>query len=273
LLAKNLKFHSIDSPSIGIFDSGFGGLTIMKSLVEMLPEESIIYFGDSARAPYGDRSSKEIVKFSLQAADFLAQKKIKILVIACNTVCAFAAKIVEKRLKIPVFEIITPSYKAALRNCPGHNIGVLGTKATIRSKVYKKLIEKADSKAKVFSLSCPLFVPLLEEGHFDDKLAYQLAELYLKPLIKKKLDTLLLACTHYPLMKETIQKVIGKDVKIVDPSSACSNEILEFLKKQNLKAPLTNIAKYEFYTSGETEKFRNMAEIFLGKKIDNVIKI
>jgi len=271
LLDKNLKCPGFDSRSIGVFDSGFGGLTIMKSLIEKLPSESIIYFGDSANAPYGDRTSSEIIKYATDAADFLAQKNIKILIIACNTACACASKIIKQKLSIPVFEIITPSFQTVLKESKNYNIGVIATRATIRSQIYKKLIEQHNPKARVLSLSCPLFVPLLEEGHFDNKLALNLAEHYLKPLKKKKIDTLLLACTHYPLMKGIIQKVMGDDVKVIDPSLACALNLLSFLEKNGISS-LNAKPKYEFYTSGDTEKFKNIAEVFLEKKIDQVLK-
>ncbi len=243
----------------------------MKHLIKKLPCESIIYFGDSANAPYGDKTPSEIIRYSLDAAEFLAKKDIKILIIACNTACAFASKIIEKHLSIPVFEIITPSVHEILKKSKSLSIGVIATSATIRSKIYKKMLKELSPDALVLSKACPLLVPLLEEGHFRNETAYKIAKKYLDPLKKKNIDTLLLACTHYPLMKDIILKAVGKKVKVIDPSLSCVLNLASFLKKEGLRSN-NESPKYTFYTSGEIEKFKSIAEIFLGEKIDRVLK-
>ena len=260
------------SRPIGIFDSGFGGLSLMKRLTKILPNENIIYFGDSANAPYGDKTKKEIIEKTVSACQFLEKKNIKVLIIACNTACIYAYREVQKKLSIPVIGIITPSYQKVLQQTKNHKIGVIATKATTYSGVYKKKIQSIDHKAEVFSVACPLFVPLIEDGLEDLKLAKKLAKYYLKPLKKKKIDTLLLGCTHYPFMKKIIQDVLGSNIKVIDPSIACAREANLFLERFDLKNPSTKNGSYIFYTSGDPIKFKRIASKFLDKKIDKVLK-
>lgn len=268
-----MALKSKDSRGIGIFDSGYGGLTIMKKLIKKMPNESFIYFGDNANAPYGDRSKKQIIDLSLRAAEFLFKKKIKVLIIACNTACIYAYKTLQKKLPIPVIEIITPSYKEALKTTKNFRIGVIGTKATIKSHFYRNLIlKKYPQKVKVYSIACPLFVQLIEKDDFDKKLAFCIAEKYLEPLKEKKIDTLLLACTHYPLIKNIIKKVMGKKVKVIDPSLAITQELKKYLKANDLLSSSDNLPTYKFYTSGNIKKFKNFAQKFLDMKIYKVVK-
>ena len=261
-----------DNRAIGIYDSGFGGLTIMRRLIKSMPSEDIIYFGDSANAPYGDKKREDIVDLAVEGAHFFAKKKIKALVIACNTVCAYAYREVQKNIEVPAFEIITPSYKMALKYSKIDKIGVIATKATIKSGVYRKSILKSCPQAEVSSYSCPLFVPFIEEGKRDEQKGRSLAKYYLTPFQKKKIDVLLLACSHYPLLKDTIQREIGEGVRVLDPSVSIARELFYFLDSQNLLFRGEKIGEHQFFTSGSTNKFKEVAEGVLGIKIVNTEK-
>lgn len=257
---------SQDNRAIGVFDSGFGGLTIMKRLIKIMPHENFIYFGDGANAPYGDKTKKEIVSLTKKAALFLAEKKIKILVIACNTASVYAYKEVKKELDIPVLEIISPSYTQVFKYTKNNNIGIIATKATIYSKIYRRLILKKRPSCKVHSQACPLLVPLIEKGKVDSKSIYCIAKKYLEPLKRKNIDVLLLACTHYPLIKTIIQKIMGRKIKVLDPSIYIARYIKNFIRDNNLSAEKRKKGFYQFYTSGEKEEFKKIAEHFMKMK-------
>jgi glutamate racemase len=199
-----------DNRAIGVFDSGLGGLTIMKSIMKIMPNEKIIYFGDNAKAPYGDKSKKEIIELALKAVVFFKNKNIKALVIACNTVCAYAYDLIKGKLNLPVFEIISSSLNELLKNTVSSRVGIMATKATIYSHVYRDCILKKNPNICVTSVSCPLLVPLIEGKGVNLKLMYKVVGYYLLELKKKKIDVLLLACTHYPFIKNVIEKFMVK---------------------------------------------------------------
>ena len=211
--------------AIGIFDSGVGGLTVFKEIVKEYPNTDIYYLGDTARVPYGNKSKETIIRYSLECGEFLKSLNIDVLVIACNTASSYALPILEKYLDIPVIGVILPGVKTALKETKNKKIGVIGTVATIRSNSYKKLLLENDKNLEIFQKPCPLFVPLVEEGMIDNHIARLVVKEYLDELINKGIDTLILGCTHYPLLKETI-KSLYPNIRIVDSSKATA----QFLK-------------------------------------------
>lgn len=253
---------------IGIFDSGLGGLTVLEQVYKKLPNESIIYFGDTARLPYGTKSKHAVQKFSLQIVRFLLKFKIKMILVACNTSSAQALPFLKEKFpKIPIIGVINPGVKYALEGKHGRKIGIIGTEGTIRSQVYTKLIKKHDKKINVYSQSCPLFVPLVEEGWFDNHLntVKEIANEYLVPLRKNRINTLILGCTHYPLLKKIIQSVIGKNVTIVDSAESTAKETRRVLEKYKILSSSPH-PRYKFFVSDEPKKFVLLARKFITVK-------
>jgi glutamate racemase len=258
---------------IGVFDSGIGGLTVVKRLAYSLPNENIIYFGDTARVPYGSKSNSTVIEYSIQNTKFLLQKNIKALVVACNTASSIAIPDLKKMFDIPIIGMIEPGSKMALKKSQTKKIGVIGTRATVGNLAYSKEIKKLNSSANVFEKPCPLFVPLAEEGWINHKATYEIAEEYLKELREDGIDTLVLGCTHYPILAEVIQKVIGKNVSLID-SGVASSEIVEVeLEKLGLLSDLKTTGIQEYYVSDIPAKFKEVAELFLGRAIDHVHKV
>ncbi|KKR41425.1 MAG: Glutamate racemase [Candidatus Woesebacteria bacterium GW2011_GWB1_40_12] len=251
---------------IGVFDSGLGGLTVVKELTRVLPHEDIIYFGDTARVPYGTRSAEIIRSFSEENTRFLLQKRVKAVVIACNTSSAVAAVHLKNKFKnIPIFEVIEPASIEATEK--GKKIGVIGTYTTIGSLAYNKSIKKHLKNAEVFGSPCPLFVPFIEEGETKGKSLKIMAEKYLKGLKKQKIDTLILGCTHYPIIKDVIEAVMGKGVTLINPGKSVTGEIYKFLKENDLFNNQKRNGDIKFFVTDLTERFTKVAEMFLGKGI------
>jgi len=199
----------MDKP-IGVFDSGIGGLTVVKEIIKLLPYENLVYFGDTARVPYGIKSKETIIKFSLENTLFLLQQDVKVIVVACNTSSSLALPIIRRHFKIPIIGVIMPGAKEAVYATKNKKIGVLGTRATINSNAYEEEIKRLDSGMHVYSQACPMFVPLVEEGWINDSITTKVAEKYLGLMRAKGVDTVILGCTHYPLLKSKIQEVMGK---------------------------------------------------------------
>jgi glutamate racemase len=258
---------------IGVFDSGIGGLTVVKRLASTLPNENIIYFGDTARVPYGSKSNSTVIEYSIQNTKFLLQKNIKALVVACNTASSIAIPDLKKIFDIPIIGMIEPGSRMALRKTQNKKIGVIGTRATISNLAYSKEIKKMNNKAEVFEKPCPLFVPLAEEGWIKHKATYEIAEEYLKELREDGIDTLVLGCTHYPILSEVIQKVIGSKVALIDSGVASSELIKMELEKFDLLSDSGTIGGQEYYVSDIPAKFKEVAELFLGRGIDHVHKV
>ncbi len=264
---KQLK----NSP-IGIFDSGLGGLTVLRAIKKVLPKESIVYLGDTARLPYGTKSKSAIVKFSEENTKFLLSKGVKLIVVACNTSSSVALEKLRKKFSIPIFGVIEPGSKRAVELSKTGKIGVIGTTATIKSGSYKKMIKSFDKNAKVFDRACPLFVPFIEEGWSNHPILHEVAKVYLGELKIKNIDTLVLGCTHYPLIKETLSKIMGKKVKLIDSGEAVSLEVKNFLLKNKLLAKNKN-PFYHYYLTDKPQRFKEMAEMFLGEKISYIKKV
>jgi len=258
--------YTKDRP-IGIFDSGVGGLTVFKEIEKALPNENLIYFGDTAHVPYGSKSKETIVKFSTDNVLFLLQKKVKMVVIACNTASAMALDGLKDIFSIPILGVIEAGANKALQISCNKKIGVIGTKATVRSQSYEKEILKKDSAAKVFSASCPLFVPMVEDGMLSGKIVDSVVELYLKDFKNKNIDTLVLGCTHYPLLKEAIAKYL-KGVNIVDSAEEVAFYTRIVLMERGLLNQSRKTAKKEFFVTDEAAGFGNLADLFLKRHIE-----
>lgn len=258
---------------IGVFDSGVGGLTVAAEIFRRLPNENVVYFGDMGRTPYGPRSKDIILQFTRQDIAFLVEQDIKFIVAACNTASAVALEIVSKEHKIDMLGVIEPGARAAAATTRNGKIGIIGTQGTIASDAYPKAIHAIDGKIKVFSLACPLFVPLAEEGFQDKEAAFLIAEEYLKTLREIGIDTLVLGCTHYPLLKNTIQKVIGDNVTLIDSATATAMEVQKYLARHDLLKEQISPANHTFYVSDVPDKFAPVAERFLGRRVDNIIRV
>lgn len=261
--------------AIGVFDSGIGGLTVVRELMRQMPGERIAYFGDTARAPYGNKSPKALVRFALENARFLSAKKIKFLVVACNSSSAYSLPALRQHLKVPVLGVILAGARAAVSRRHGQKLGVIGTHATIKSGAYQKAIKELAPGATVLVQACPLFVPLAEEGWNQHKVAVSVASEYLLPLKKKGIDTLVLGCTHYPLLKGVIRKVMGKGVALVDSASETAHEVKEMLSATHLQSRRKALpfSAHEFYVSDLPGQFSVLGKRFLGRKLTRVTQI
>ena len=258
---------------IGVFDSGIGGLTVVKRLASTLPNENIIYFGDTARVPYGSKSNSTVIEYSIQNTRFLLQKNVKAVIVACNTASSIAIPDLKKMFDIPIIGMIEPGSKMALQKSSNKMIGVIGTRATIANLAYSSEIKKMNDKAQVFEKPCPLFVPLAEEGWIKHRATFEIAEEYLSELRESGIDTLVMGCTHYPILSEVIQKVIGSEVTLIDSGVASSELIKQELEKLNLLSVSDSTGSQEYYVSDIPAKFKEVAELFLGKEIDHVHKV
>lgn len=258
---------------VGIFDSGIGGLTVVKELEQILPNENLVYFGDTARVPYGSKSNETVIEYSKQDAKFLLNKNVKMIVVACNTASSVALNDLRKSFDIPIVGMIEPGVKAAINKTKNGKIGVIGTHATINNKAYSKELLKQNKKLKVFEKACPLFVPLAEEGMIDHPATKLIAEEYLSELKKKKVDTLILGCTHYPILSKVIQEVMGNDVVLIDSGKAASSIVESYLQGRGLRNESHQIGKREYYVSDLPQKFKTIANTFLGKPINDLRKI
>lgn len=267
-----MNFMNNSNP-IGIFDSGVGGLTVVKKIVSLLPNENIIYFGDTARVPYGTKSNDTVIEYAFQDAKFLLNKNVKIIVVACNTASSIALKALQDKLSIPVIGMIEPGTKLALQKTKSGRIGIIGTNATINNKAYSKELLRLDPKLKVYEKACPLFVPLAEEGLINHPATRLIAEEYLGELKEDDIDTLVLGCTHYPILAKVIQKVIGNKVELIDSGTAASFVVKDYLEGQGLLNKSNNIGLSEFYVSDLPKRFKEIAERFLGRSLEHVHKI
>jgi glutamate racemase len=267
-----LNFMTRTNP-IGFFDSGIGGLTVVKSIMELMPNENIVYFGDTARVPYGSKSNDTVVEYSIQAANFLLRKNIKLLVVACNTASSVALEELRKFLTVPVIGMIEPGARMALSESKSKRIGVIGTRGTINNKAYARELKKLNPKVKVFEQACPLFVPLAEEGWIDHKSTQLIAKEYLEEIKGEDIDTLILGCTHYPILANVIQKVVGKKIKLVHSGTPAAKLVEDYLNGRGLRNHSVHHGQSEFYVSDVPVKFREIAERFLGKKISQLHKV
>lgn len=258
-----------NSASVGIFDSGVGGLTVMKAIRHLLPYENLIYFGDTARIPYGTKSKETITRYSLENSAFLLSHHIKVLVVACHTASSFALQTLQAECPIPVLGVIQPSIERVVQASSHGKIAILGTKGTISSGTYQRHLQEQLPDAEITAISCPLFVPLVEEGHYDHPMTHLAIQEYLRPLQEKKIDSLLLGCTHYPLLTSALQKVLGTEVALIDPGVDCALALKAILHELNLLNPFKTPGHSQFFVSDDPEKFKLLGQSFLGHPIDH----
>ena len=256
-----------DSRPIGIFDSGLGGLTVMKELVKVLPEENIVYFGDTARLPYGSKSRETIIRYSMEIVDFLVDQGVKMIVVACNTASSHALEVLQEYSPVPVVGVIAPGARCAAEATRNRRIGVLGTKGTIRSQSYQKALLELLPDAEIIPVACPLFVSLVEENYLSYPASRLIVEEHLNPLSESRVDTVLLGCTHYPMLSEMISDVLGKDVKIVDSGSSCSVSVAGLINNLDIGNGDGIQGERRFFVSDDPEKFRILGQSFLGDPI------
>ncbi|MDA8364820.1 MAG: glutamate racemase [Gammaproteobacteria bacterium] len=261
---------SLPEYPIGVFDSGVGGLTVVHALRRQLPQENIYYFGDTARVPYGVKSDETIARFAAQIVEFLLEKRVKILVVACNTMAAVASQVIRALSPVPVLDVINAGARGAAQETRSKRVGVIGTLATVASGAYDQAIARHDPSIRVQSRACPLFVPLVEEGWLDHVVTRITAEEYLRPLCRDGIDTLVLGCTHYPLLRPLLRQVIGGDVHLVDSADAIAAEAATLLKAGGLANPQIGVPEYRFFVTDVPQRFQEVGERFLGQVLDNV---
>lgn len=256
---------------IGIFDSGIGGLTVAKEIIKILPKESIIYIGDTARVPYGPRSKEIITKFALEMVDFLLRREVKFLVVACNTISAVSYEEIKKLSHVPILGVLKPAVRKAARVSKNGKIGVIGTVGTIKSDAYGKLLKTFRPDAQIVSCACPLFVPLAEEGLSHHEATKLVAKEYLADLTSKRIDTLILGCTHYPLLLDAIKETIGEEVIIIDSSMPTAKMLQERLKEVGM-LKRRGKASYQFFVTDAPERVIKVASRFFGEKLNGRLK-
>ena len=249
---------------IGVFDSGVGGLTVAREIMKNLPNERMIYFGDTARVPYGSKSRETVLRYSRQIVKFLQGKGVKAIVVACNTASALALDELEKEIDIPIIGVVKSGAKVAAETTVNKKIGVIATESTISSEMYQDYIHEINPEIKVFGKACPLFVPLVEEGLLEDTITEQVATRYLQDLKTEQIDSLILGCTHYPLLSKTLGKTMGEDVKLVNPAYETAVELGKLLTQLDLasEAPAGE-SQYQFYVSDAAKKFTQFANSIL----------
>lgn len=262
----------MNSLPIGIFDSGVGGLTVLRAVRKRLPQESVIYLGDTARVPYGTKSRATIERYAIEDAAFLIEKGVKMIVVACNTASAMARESLRRDFNIPFLTVLGPGARAAARATRSGRIGVIATEATTESRAYERAIHEAceGQKVEIFSRACPLFVPLVEEGETDSQVARLMAEQYLAPLRRRQIDTLVLGCTHYPLLKTVIAETMGEDVMLIDSAEAVAEETARLLEQANWLNTESEPQQSRFYVTDAAQRFHRIAERILGAPLEHL---
>lgn len=254
--------HKDKDAPVGVFDSGVGGLTVAREIMRQIPNEKIIYFGDTARVPYGSKSKETVTRFSRQIVRFLSTFQVKAIVVACNTASACALDELEQESDIPIIGVVKPGARVASEVTRNGRIGVIGTEATIGSKIYNQYITELNRDVTIYGKACPLFVPLVEEGLWVDPVTDEIARRYLAELIDLDIDTLILGCTHYPLIRSALGRIMGETVSLVNPAYETARELKELLGEKGLlgdHAPALGENQYQFYVSDMAEKFKNFA--------------
>lgn len=260
--------------AIGIFDSGLGGISVVRALIDLLPHEHLIYFGDTARVPYGSKSTETVIRFSHQISSFLLEKKVKMIVVACNTASSVALEALQRDFDIPIVGVIDPGSRAAVSNAANKRIGVIGTSSTIRSGAYRSAIRSMDAAIEVVDQPCPLLVPLVEEDWPQDDVTRQVLNRYLKTFIDNKPDSLILGCTHYPYLKNIIQEVVGSEVRLVDSGEETATDVQSLLSAKGLLNQETgDPGRHKFFVSDFPQKFEETASRFLGRPLENLFKV
>jgi glutamate racemase len=256
-----------DSRPIGVFDSGVGGLTVVKELTEALPFEDIVYYGDTARVPYGTKSRNTIIRFSVENAAFLLGKGVKLIVAACNTSSSVSLPALRRYFNVPVVGVIKPGASDAVRACRNKRIGVIATTATIKSNVYNREIARIDPRIRIFSRACPLLVPVVEESLSQDGIISDIVAYYLKPIRQRRVDTLVLGCTHYPLLRGFVSRFMGRSVTLVDSASSTAGYVKGLLGRRDALNQTGLRPRINFFVSDEIGHFKRTGERFLGRRI------
>ena len=260
--------------AVGVFDSGIGGLTVVRELLHVLPRERLVYLGDTARVPYGNKSRETVVKFSTENVLFLLHHDVKMVIVACHTASSFALPFLERHFSYPILGVIEPGVDAALAATRSGRVGVIGTNATIGSNAYPAAVRRRGSKVRLTQAACPLFVPLVEEGWIRDSIALEIAHRYLRPLKAARVDTLILGCTHYPLLKQMVARVMGPKVVLIDSARQVALKAREVLRQVKLSTPAGNGRRPErrFFVTDEPRHFERLSLRFLGRRVGNVSK-
>lgn len=258
---------------VGVFDSGVGGLTVAREIMRQLPEENMVYFGDTARVPYGSKSRDNIIRFSRQIIRFLKTKDVKAIVIACNTASALALDVVKDEVDIPIIGVVIPGARAAVQETRTKKIGVVGTEATIRSCMYSRIMHEMEPETSVIGKPCPLFVPLVEEGFAKHSITDEVIDFYLKDMKYSEIDTMILGCTHYPLLRSKIRKYFGEQIHIVNPAYETAMDLKQLLKENGILNGSGSQATYEFYVSDAAEKFTSFANSILPYDVETTKQI
>lgn len=271
--SESMEKENLRKAPVGVFDSGVGGLTVAREIMRQLPDENIVYFGDTARLPYGSKSRESVIRFSRQIIRFLQTKKVKAIVIACNTATAQALETVQQEFDTPIIGVISPGARAAVKETKNKKIGVIGTEGTIRSNEYTRVIHRLMPEASVYGKACPLFVPLVEEGFAKHTITEQVIDIYLREMRESEVDTMILGCTHYPLLRSSIMKYMGDKVHIVNPAYETAMELRACLKERGAANVNEEFNKYEFYVSDAAEKFRQFANSVLPYDVGSIRQI
>jgi len=258
--------------AIGIFDSGIGGLTVLQKVIEALPRENTVYLGDTARSPYGTKSVETVLRYSFENTDFLIEKGVKLVVVACNTSTAIALEPLKESFSVPVIGVVEPGVRRALEKTRNRKIGVIGTEATIQSGAYTQALKACDPGVEVYSRACPLFVPLVEEGWLDNSIVKMTVESYLGSLKRSGIDTLVLGCTHYPLLKKAIQGFMGRGVQLVDSAAETAKEVQAILEQKSL-ARKKGKGIPSFFVTDTPDRFIKVGHRFLGEKVESAVRI
>jgi glutamate racemase len=268
---SKINVYNIDlSHPIGVFDSGVGGLTVVRALMERLPFENITYFGDTARVPYGVKSVETITGYAEQITEFLLKQKVKLLIVACNTIAAVADEPVRMMSPVPVLDVIDAGAHQAAAETKSGKVGVIGTPATINSNAYARAIHRYDPQVRIYSQACPLFVPLVEEGWLDHPVTHLTAQEYLKPVLSEHIDTLVLGCTHYPLLKPLFEQLIGPGIRLIDSAEAIAAITADLLVQEKLVNPSRIRPEYRFFVTDVPYRFQTIGERFLGRTLSNI---
>ena len=265
-----MPMNNHSQEAIGVFDSGLGGLTVVKELIGHLPNERIIYFGDTARVPYGTKSGATIIRYSREIVRVLVKHKVKMVVVACNTASSLALDVLKKEFDLPILGVIEPGARKSIDVTRNKKVGIIATSSTVKSGKYAKKIVQLNKNIVVLSQACPLFVPLVEEGWFDHPVTYQVARQYLRDMKKNKIDTLILGCTHYPLLKGVLHNVMGPGVQLVDSAREVALQVKELLTREKLLRTRLGPCRHMFIVSDEPEQFRRLGQLFLGVDVKNV---
>lgn len=258
--------------AIGVFDSGIGGLTVLQKIIESLPKENTVYLGDTARAPYGTKSVETVLRYSLENTEFLMQKGVKAVVVACNTSTAIALTRLRASFSIPVIGVIEPGVRKAIESTKNKKIGVIGTEATIQTGAYTRALKESNATVEVYSRACPLFVPLVEEGWTENQVMEMTVKAYLGSLKQSGIDTLILGCTHYPLLKKAIRNFMGAGVRLVDSAEETAREVETALKKAVL-ARKNGKGIHSFFVTDAPDRFIEVGRRFLGEKVESAVRI